>query len=216
MKYRIRFELRTLFLVALMAVSLVAVAGCGGDDDAASNGSQSADTSGATEATDQASLEEKAKKGQLTEEEAKRIEEENFSEEPPPIQILTNADTGYRVNKPTVVIVQSNSELKALKKKHFSNGVKRQEIAPIGLGPDKRQLVAVIMPQDKAGALVAVNDVHEEDGKIVVTAVRLLPGKGCESLGSKVRPVSWVETRAMEGEPKLVVETQRTSPCTEK
>lgn len=201
-----------LALVALMAVLLLALAGCGGDDNSSNNtGDQSAESTVSTGADDEASLMEKAEKGQLTKEEAKKIEEENFSEEPPPIQILTGAETGYRVNEPTAVVVQSKSELAALKKKHFSRGVKREPIAPVGLG--ERQIVAVYLPQDKGGALVAVNDIHEEDGKIKISAVRLLPGKGCTDLGPKVRPFHWVETRAMEGDVDLEVKTQRSSPC---
>lgn len=211
MKFRIRFDLRSLALVALLAASLFVVAGCGGDDDKSSNSSDT-NTFQPTEGTSDKAIEEAAKNGELSEEAAKKIEEQNYSEEPPPIQILTGSETGYRVSEPTVIVVQSKKELAALKKKHFSNGVKRQEIAPIGVGDD-RQLVALIMPQDKAGALVAINDVHEENGKIVVGAVRLLPGKGCTDLGPKVRPIHWVETREMKGEPELELETQRSSPC---
>ena len=212
MKFSNRLDLRMLALVALMALSLLAVAGCGDDETSTNAGDQTAEATGSTGADDQASLEERAKNGDLTEEEAKKIEEENFSEEPPPIQILTGAETGYRVNKPTAVVVQSKKELAALKKKHFSRGVKREPIAPVGLG--ERQIVAVYLPQDKGGALVAINDIHEEDGKIVISAVRLIPGEGCTDLGPKVRPFHWVETRAMKGDVDLIVKTQRSSPCT--
>lgn len=138
-------------------------------------------------------------------------EEANFSEEPPPVQILAGFTSGYYVDQPTVEIVRTEAEMKALKKKHFDHGVRKETVAPTTWG--ERQVVGAFLPQDKPGALLTVTDVFEQGDKIVVKAVKLLPGKGCGYAEEKPRPFHMVETRNMKGEPDLQIKTQRASAC---
>lgn len=204
-KFESKTRMRAIVTVVVAVVSALIIAGCGGDDNAqtgegAPPGATGGEAGGfAVEA------------GKQRDSKDLNEEEKAFSEEPAPIQILSGNETGYRVNKPTVVLVQSKKELSELSKTHFSRGVDKQTIAPIDY--KTRQLVALVMPESPKGSLVAVTDVHEEDGKIVVEAVRLLPGKGCATGKTKPRPISFVETRQMKGDVKLEITDTRASPC---
>lgn len=132
--------------------------------------------------------------------------------EPPPIQILSGEDSGYRVKKPTVVIVKSQRAMNKLLAKHFSQGVKRQEVVPVPFKQD-RQLVAVFMPQKEKDALVTIVSVSSNGKTIKVDARLLLPGKGCTVTGTRTRPFAWVETAAIPGTPTVEVERQRSTDC---
>lgn len=98
-------------------------------------------------------------------------------------------------------------------KKHFSNGVKKQVVAPIDC--KTRQTVGLFLPKSPKGSQLAITDVHQEGDTIVVSAVKLLLGKGCPTSSTKPRLFHIVETRKMTGVPKvkIKVETQKTTPC---
>lgn len=138
-------------------------------------------------------------------------EKKHFSPEPPPIQILSGDNTGYRVDKPTVIIAKTAAEWKKMRATHFSRGVKRESLAPTDF--KERQIVGLFMPKVKKGILVIITDVFEENGKINVKATRLLPGKGCRTAGFDPRPFHMVETRKMRGQPALKLVDQEASPC---
>src|SRR3954447_17117346 len=181
-----RINSRSLVLLLFAVLALMVVSGCGdkkeGSTDTAAETSNSDDggTVKVVGPTDTKTM---------TEAQTKAEEKKNFSEEPPPIQILVGNTTGYYVDKPTIVIAKSKSELRVIQKKHFTHGVKKQELAPIEF--PTRQIDALFLPQGKKGSLVTITDVHQEGDTIVVTAIRLLPGDGCSVSGPKPRPFHW-------------------------
>lgn len=140
-------------------------------------------------------------------------EKKHFSQEPPPVQILTGNTTGYLVNKPTVAIAQTTPEFRAMMKRHFSNGVKKQQVAPIDF--KTRQAVGLFLPKSPKGSELAITDVHQEGDTVVVSAAKLLAGKNCKFPPGKPRLFHVVETRKMDGAPKvkIKIKTQKTTPC---
>ncbi len=194
------------FAVCCMLIALFVVVGCGDDNSDTETGKGAAPGATGEEAGGFA-----VEAGKQRDPKDVAEEKKNFSSEPPPIQILTGEDTGYRVNGPTVVVAQSKSEFKKMVKTHFSHGVKRQDIVPIDYST--RQLVGLFLPQSKPGVLIVITDISEVDARIVVKATRLLPGKGCKTGGKRLHPFHIVETRKMKGTPKPVIVDQRASPC---
>ncbi|MGB0872547.1 MAG: hypothetical protein ACPGWS_00740 [Solirubrobacterales bacterium] len=202
-----RSSLRLLVTLTCAVLIGVFVSGCGGDngDENAKTGEGA--TAGAT-GNEAGGFAVEAGKQR----DPKDVERESeFTSEPPPVQVLNGNETGYHVNKPTVVIARSNKELKAMEKKHFDNGVERQEIAPVDF--KTRQVVGLFLPESQRGALVAVSDVSQNGEEIKIKATLLLPGKGCESRGPRPRPFHWVETRTLKGDPTIEIEKQTSSPC---
>lgn len=132
--------------------------------------------------------------------------------EPPPIQVLSGSDTGVRVDEPTVVIVQSNADLKKLTKEHAKGG-DTDEI--MGADFKTRQLVGVFVPKQPAGTQLVIDSVQENKSKdlIIVKATMLAPGKGCSTKGYPPYPYQIVNTRKMAGEPKLELEKGSQSGC---
>lgn len=138
-------------------------------------------------------------------------EAENFSDESPPVQILSGDDSGFRVEKPTVVVAKSDTDLKSLRARHFSKGVPREDFAPVDF--ESRQIVGLFLPVEPRGTIVIVADVFEEGGKTVIKAKRLLAGKGCKTSKTKPRPFHIVETRKMKGQPRLSLQDERDAAC---
>ncbi|MBJ7355205.1 MAG: hypothetical protein JHC98_10315 [Thermoleophilaceae bacterium] len=195
-----------LLTVVLMAFVLGAVVvGCGGDDDG-SETNPGAPAGATGDAAGGAAVEA----GKQRTEKEIQDEKKNFSTEPPPVSLQQGERSGYNVSKPTIVIARSQSELNSLKKKLKAKGVST-EIAPVDF--KTRQAVAVVFPKLPPGTLTQISDIHEEDGKIVVTAVRVEPGKGCPT-GKSTNPFSIVETRTMKGTPTLKIQKVNNSPCT--
>jgi hypothetical protein len=148
----------------------------------------------------------------LSDDQIKKVEEQTFSKEPPPVQILVGNTTGYHVNKPTVIVAKTAKEFSAMKKMHFSHGVKKEPTAPVDL--KTRQVVGLFMPKNRPGTEAVVTDVHEEGDTIVVSGIKLLPGENCKYSGPKTRPFHFVETRKMKATKiRVKVETQKSSPC---
>lgn len=143
-------------------------------------------------------------------------EAENF-EEPPPVQILSGIDTGVRPSgNAEVIVARSSSEMKAMLKEHFSNGVDKQPVPETDY--KTRQIVGVFGSKQKVGSVLTVTDVYPDKGgkTFTVEAIMLVPPKGCKYKGAtktSVRPFNVVESRAMEGEPKLVFKKQTASAC---
>lgn len=136
-----------------------------------------------------------------------------FSSEPPPVQTLGGPDTGFRVSKPTAIIVRSLSEQTALYKKHFSHGVKREQ--PPGTDFKTRQLVGAFVPKQKAGTELVILGVSQDNQtkKVRVEVLLMAPGAGCSSKGIPRYPFHVVETRKMQGDPYIALKHQRQSPC---
>lgn len=175
-----------ILICVLFALGAFAVSGCGNDD-----GLESHPTQG---------------------EENRKAEEANFSDEPVPFQVLTGSTSGNHVKEPTAVIARNDADLNALKKKQFSNGVKRSSLAPVTF--PESQVVAVFLPKAELGTSVTVTDVYEKDGQVQVKAVKLLPGKNCITAAKgTVYPFNWVGTRMMEGTPNLIIATQKSPDC---
>lgn len=132
--------------------------------------------------------------------------------EPPPIQVLNGVDTGVRVKKPTVIVVQSASELEDLTKDH-ARGNDTDEIQ--GADFKTRQIVGVFVPKAEPGSQLSISSVQENKKKdqIIVKATLLAPGKGCDTKGYPRYPYQIVNTRKMSGEPTLILEKGSQSGC---
>jgi hypothetical protein len=197
-------------LLMLCALSLVAV-GCGDDNDATNTGTQTGE--GAPDgAKGGESGGAAVEAGKQRSDEDKKNEAENFSEEPPPIQIQSGGRSGYSVNKPTVVVMRTQSEANAFKKKLYA-GLSSDEKAPWASTDFKsRQFVAIVLPKSKAGTQVMITDISQNGKTIKVKAVQLGPGAGCKASG-KASPWHVVETRQMKGDAVVALTKQNSSPC---
>lgn len=147
---------------------------------------------------------------QVQDEANQKALEENFSGEPVPFQVLTGRTSGNHVKQPTAVIARNDADLTGLKKDQFSNGVKRDSIAPVEF--PEQQIVAVFLPKSPAGTTVTITDVYPKARQVHIKAVELLPGRNCISGGS-VYPFHWVGTRTMQGPPDLELDKQRSPDC---
>lgn len=175
--------------VLLVAAFTFALAGCGGSDSEET-------ASGPTGATPAASKPTAAEGVQ-----------------PPPIQLLSGNNTGVKVNKPTVYVLHKQRELTELMTRHADGA----GVSPASLSAgdyNTRQTVAVFLPQTAVGTSLFIDNVSPENGKIVVKAVKVEPGKGCKLKGKKARPFAIVDTSRMtEKSTKLVLTTQPNTPC---
>lgn len=204
------FSVRLISIAVIAVAMSIVVAGCGSDNKTGSAGSQSGP--GATNgATGTAAGGAAVEAGKQRDPQDVETEKKNFSKEPPPVQIDSGNASGIHVKKPTVYIVQSNKELKALRKKQFSKGVPSETWASTDFGT--RQFVYVVLPESQKGSLLAITDIYQDGGTITVKAVHLLSGKGCKASGSKPRPWQVVETRKMTGTPAAKITDQASSPC---
>lgn len=136
-----------------------------------------------------------------------------ITNEPPPVQVLSGLETGKRVSKPTVIVVRSRSQYQSLLKQHFSNGVKKADLP--GTDFKSRQVVALFVPKQKAGTQLFIDGINEDrkNKKVIVKAVLMPPGEGCDTKGQPRYPFHFVETRTMVGDPVLKLERQRQSGC---
>lgn len=195
--------LRVFCVLAVLAVFGVAAAGCGDDDSAQTNAGAPA---GATGSEAGGAAVEAGKQRPANEVEQ---EQKTYGAEPPPVQLQTGERSGYSVSKPSVFVVSSNKELRALQKKLKAPGVE-STVVPVDF--KNRQVVAVVFPKSPPGTLTQVTNVQEKDGKIVVTAAKITRGEGCEA-GKSTNPFALVETRAMDGRPTLKLETTQNGAC---
>lgn len=191
-------------IVVAMALGMF-VAGCGDDNSDGSETNPGAPAGATGSEAGGAAIEA----GKVRDPKDVENEQKTYSEEPPPVNLQQGERSGYDVSKPTVVIARSNSDLKAMKKKIKASGVST-EIAPVDF--KTRQAVLVQFPKLPGGTLTQITDIHEEDGKIVVSTVKLNPGEGCPK-GKAGNPFSIVETRAMKGTTKLEIKTINNSAC---
>lgn len=218
------------FTVLIAAVALMlAAAGCGDDEAVNENAttgpsaqtSATGSTAGETDqpgedttATPTGGTSEATSDGQSAKDvpdEREGVETNPNTIEPPPIQLATGGDTGYVVDKPTVVIVNSQREYNSLKKRHTSNGLRDTSLTAVNFASG--QVVALFMPTSAPGVLVQIADVQENASTIDVKAIKLLPGTGCKAPKTRQRPYNIVETRRMKGRPQLELVSQRSSPC---
>ena len=197
---------RAITLIAAIALLAFVVAGCGDDNDGSETGAGAPAGATGSEAGGAA-----VEAGKQRDPKAVEQERKEFSQEPPPVQLQTGDRSGYSVKKPTVVIAQSNKELNSLTKKIYSDGVDKQDVPPVDFRT--RQAVLVQMQDLPRGSLMQIQDVHTENGTMVVRVAQLKPGKGCKRPNYKPNPFNLVETRKMEGAAKVEVEKIQNSPC---
>lgn len=200
------FNVRWIVVVAIGLATLSSLAGCGNGDDGPQTGPGAPDG-----ATGNAAGGAAVEAGKQRNPKDLANEKKHFSSEPPPIQITSGDDTGYRVDEPTAVVARSKKENIAMIKKHFSRGVKKQSLVETDYRTS--QTVGLFMPQRPGGTLITITDVHEEDGKIVVNVTELQVGEGCKTGGKKPRPFQIVETRKMKGDAVVSLKKQTDSPC---
>ncbi|MBI4898272.1 MAG: hypothetical protein HY827_07875 [Actinobacteria bacterium] len=185
-------------------------AGCGGDDKPSGTETGKGATAGVP--GDEAGG-VTVEAGKIRDPKEVEQEKKNFSEEPPPVQILTGSTTGFHVDKATAIVAKTTAEFRAMMKKHFSHGVKKQTIAPIDF--KSRQANGLFLPKSPKGSQLAITDVHQEGDTVVISAVRLLNGKGCSTAPGRPRLFHIVETRKMADATKTQIKlsTQTTTPC---
>lgn len=195
---------RTLVIVVAALTFALVLTACGGEQDmsetnpGAPAGAQGSEAGGAA-----------VEAGKQRPSDELEDEKKTYGEEPPPVQLQTGNVSGYKVKKPTVVIVNSKSELNDLRKKLRGPGV-HTTVVPVDF--KTRQIVAVVLPPSKAGDLLQVVQVNEKNGKIAVQAVRLTPGDGCKDT-KPTNPFALVETRKMKGTPTVSFTDTPNSPC---
>lgn len=185
-----RFRIRTCVIALAALVAAFALAGCG---DKKPDGTESSN-----EPQKQRSAEDIA------------TEKKNFRE-PPPVQILSGDDTGYRVKEPTVVVMNTQKAEDKVMKRHFSHGLKKQFIA--GTLFKTRQVVALFMPRQPGGTLVILTDIYKDGDKLMVKGIRLLRGRNCPAPSRHPRPFHIVETNRLIADPVLQLKDQRASDC---
>lgn len=202
-------------LAVFGASALLVLAGCGSDSkqNASSPASQAGSTSasGETASTGGASGEAPATKkkegadgdGKTTSADssggaAGSAPETAFKPEPTPIQLLTDGTSGVIVAKPTVRIAKSQGQLDALVKVQASATDSRPNVS--ANFNEERQVMALFMPKSKRGTQVTVTAVSSNGSKTRVSALLLVPKKGCKAKGpDNPRPTAWVETRRLPG-----------------
>lgn len=131
--------------------------------------------------------------------------------EPPPIQLLAGELSGIIVSKPTVIVVHSEKKWEALQKRIFSHGVKPRPVS--GTDFSTRQIIGLFMPKQPPGTLMSITRISQKNGKLIVTAAKIKPGKNCKRPAYKTNPFHLVDTRQMVGRPEVVLETVASSPC---
>lgn len=200
-------------IVALIAAALL-VTGCGDSDkDDTAQSQQTGEGATAGAKGDQAGG-FAVEAGKIRNSDDVKQEQEEFSGEPSPVQVLSGDKSGVRSEKPKIFVVRTQKEYNAMMKQHFSHGVKKQPVAPTDWAT--RQHIGVFFPEEKKGTIVQVVDVSEsKDGeKMLVRVAVLTPGKGCGVPSYTPRPFSIVETRKMSAETaELVVDAQPQSAC---
>ena len=203
---------RFLALIFTVLLGAAALAGCGSNNNNKSIAIGSPAAGGATNT--QVTTGKVGSTAETQDPNDSNKDTNKISKEPPPVQILTGNYTGIYVSKPTIRIVQSNKDRKALLNEHFSHGVQREPVAATTF--TDRQLVGLFFPKSKKGTVVVITDVHQEGDHVVVTAVELTNGQGCKNKGPAPRPFHIVETRKMQvtGKPVLRLNKQQASPCT--
>ncbi len=128
---------------------------------------------------------------------------------PPPVQIYGADNSGKKVSEDTLVIVRSQSAFERLQKQLF----KGEEERPLpGTDFKTRQMIVALLEPKDDGASAQITTVRKRKDGFTVTALRLLPGKGCRN-DLNTRPYSIVETDRLKGTPKLIVEDQRQPAC---
>lgn len=202
-----QFSYRVVLMLVALAMVGGVLAGCGSDNNDSGSQTGAGAPDGATgDAAGGAAVE--AGKQQTPAE--KEAQAKNFDNEPPPVQIQSGLTSGIKVNSPKAVVVTSQKQENALRKKIYSDGSKKEEWAPTDF--KTRQLVVLIMPQVSKGSQVAITGISSNGKVIKVKAVELTRGDGCKA-GSKTNPWQAVETRVMPGTTTVEMSKQQSSPC---
>ncbi|MBJ7459329.1 MAG: hypothetical protein JHD02_09100 [Thermoleophilaceae bacterium] len=179
----------------ILAMCLV-ISGCGDDQPTGSETGPGAPADAKGSAAGGAAVEAGKQRNPQDVENEKKA----YGAEPPPVQIALSEESGWKVDKSTVAVINSDKELDSYKKKLQSKNSGTEAIAPIDF--KTRQLVVVQMPKVPGGTNMQILQVGQDGNKILVRAIVVNKGKGCKSTGTN-NPVHVVETRKMTGTPKL-------------
>jgi hypothetical protein len=204
-------SLRMTLLAAFAVAVVLALSGCGGDDDKGSNGDTATNPGATAGATGDAAGGAAIEAGKIRSEKEKAQEAKAFSKEPPPIQIQSGNESGVKVNKPTAIVVRTTPEMRKLRKRVYSAG----NNSDVWTATDfkTRQFVGVFMPESKPGSLIAITDIYQNGEVIKVKVTELTRGEGCKAGKESPNPWQVVETRTMKGKAVVDLTTQRSSPC---
>lgn len=189
--------LRRLSVFSAALIFAIAMIGCGDDKDDGSSG-----TTGSTGSEDvgnygyPADVPRKNSDGELL---------------PPPVQVGGGTESGKRVKKNTVVIIDSQKDLDKLIRQ--LNRGQKQEILIASTDFKTRQIIAVFLEPKNDGAQAQIAYVRKGDDSYIVNTVRLRSGSGCPNADVKTHPYSVAEIDKLDGKPELVVEEQDSPPC---
>lgn len=198
--------LRVAGVMATIMLLALALGGCGNDEPKGAETGTGAPSGAKGDAAGGAAVEAGKERNPADVENEKRA----YGTEPPPVQINVGAASGWKVDKPTLQIIHTNSELNALKKKLRSKLADVDSIVPIDF--KTRQLFVVQMPKLPGGSVVQISQVRYAPGNAIVEAVKITPGKGCKTSRTG-NPYHVVETRRLEGTARLKLKTMRNDPC---
>jgi hypothetical protein len=201
---RIKSYTRVLLSGALVLALTLVLAGCG--DNSGTETGQGAPAGATGDQAGGAAVEAGKQRNPAD----VKNEQQAYGTEPPPVQIDLGESSGWNVAKTTVVVVNSNSELKSVKKKLQSKYSDTSEIVPIDF--KTRQLIVLQMPKSPPGTAVQITQVKSGEGTITVEATKITRGKGCKG-GRSTNPFHIVETRKLTGTPKLKLSTMANDPC---
>lgn len=204
---RIKSYMRAAVSGALVLVLVLALAGCGNDQPAGSETSEGAPAGATGDQAGGAAVEAGKKRDPAD----VKKEQNAYGTEPPPVQIDLGETSGWHPSSKQVVVINSNAELKSMKKKLQSKNSDMKDIVPIDF--KTRQLIVVQLPDSPSGTALQITQVQPSEGTINIEAVKITRGKGCKTGGGSTNPYHIVETRKLEGTPKLKLETMPNSPC---
>jgi hypothetical protein len=202
-----QFSYRVVLLLVALAMVGGVLAGCGSSNNDAGSQTGAGAPDGATGDAAGGAAPEAGK--QVTPAE-KKAQETTFNNEPPPVQIQSGVTSGIKVNSPKAIVVTSQKQENALRKKIYSDGSKKEQWAPTDF--KTRQMVVLVMPQISKGSQVAITGISTNGKVIKVKAVQLTRGDGCKA-GPKTNPWQAVETRIMPGTTTVELSKQQSSPC---
>ena len=190
----------------LALTALLALAGCGGDDDTEVQLTPEEKAAlAATEPT--GATNEPDNYGYPADEPRKNSQGELL---PPPVQIYGADNSSKRVDKDTVEIITSQKEFEQLQKDLFKG---QDERALPGTNFKTRQMIVVFLEPRNDGASTQITTVRKRSNGFTVAAFRLMPGKGCEIAEKDTTPYSIVETDKLKGDAKLKVTDQARPDC---
>lgn len=216
-------------LVAVALTVTVVASGCGGGSDedqpivvtgssGANTGSTSATGGGGTpetkKSTEGDSTAAPGGNGEAPDQQQNSAtdSQDGFKPVQTPIQLFVSGTSSVKVSEPTVEVARNASQLASLKRRQVA-GTKEPEPSASVNFREKRQAIAVFLPESPLGTQVMISGVTTNGRSSRVTAIVFVPAKGCKTSGKgSARPTAWVETARLPGKASLVVR-KVPSPC---